>query len=197
MVATRLDIQHRHETLFFCPGEYKRPDIHIDIYEIRDVATKRKVWEIFRKYHYLNTDLNPTARQFVGVINGEIVCHTGVIPAPMQKNTRRLHRSVVLPDYQGIGIGMNFKNAVCDYIRHSGFDGIIWSVTTTPAQFHAQIKSPKWKLVRYGKASRHVSSKFLRTDMRQRIVRNSSANRITYSFVYVGAEGKERLTQTP
>jgi GNAT superfamily N-acetyltransferase len=151
------------------------------------------MWEIFRKYHYLNTDLNPACRQFVGVINGEIVCHTGVIPTPMQKNSRRLHRSVVLPDYQGIGIGMNFKNAVCDYIRHSGYDGIIWSVTTTPAQYHAQVKSPKWKLVRYGRASRHVSSKLLRTDMRQRIARNSSASRITYAFVYVGDEGKEHI----
>ena len=196
MVATRLDIQHRHETLFFCPGEYKRPPINIDIYEIRDVATKRKVWEIFRKYHYLNTDLNPACRQFVGVINGEIVCHTGVIPAPMQKNARRLHRSVVLPDYQGIGIGMNFKNAVCDYIRHSGYDGIIWSVTTTPAQYHAQVKSPKWKLVRYGRASRHFS-KGTDTATRNRLWKNASTNRVTYSFVYIGDEGKERLTLNP
>lgn len=62
-------------------------------------------------------------RQFVGVINGELVCHTGVIAAPMQKNARRLHRSVVLPDYQGIGIGMNFKNAVCDILRAGGWGG--------------------------------------------------------------------------
>ena len=130
-------------------------------------------------------------RQFVGVINGELVCHTGVIAAPMQKNARRLHRSVVLPDYQGIGIGMNFKNAVCDILRAGGWGGQIWSVTTTPAQYHAQVKSPKWRLVRYGRASRHVSSKMLQTDMRQRIISNSSTNRITYSFLYVGEDGKE------
>lgn len=130
-------------------------------------------------------------RQFIGVINGEIVCHTGVIPTPMQKNSRRLHRSVVLPDYQGIGIGMNFKNAVCDYIRHEGFEGIIWSVTTTPAQFHAQIKSPKWKLVRYGRATRNKCAMY--KDMLDRMIACSSRNRVTYSFVYIGDEGKERL----
>ena len=132
-------------------------------------------------------------RQFVGVINGELVCHTGVIPMPMQRGKRRLHRSVVLPDYQGIGIGMAFKHAICDYIRHSGYDGEIWSVTTTPAQYHAQVKSPYWKLVRYGRASKHVSSKILKTDMKERIHKNSSSKRITYSFVYIGKEGKERL----
>jgi GNAT superfamily N-acetyltransferase len=41
----------------------------------------------------------------------------------MKKNARRLHRSVVLPDYQGIGIGMNFKNAVCDILRKEGWGG--------------------------------------------------------------------------
>lgn len=113
---------------------------------------------------------------------------------PMHKMKKRLHRSVVLPDYQGIGIGMNFKNAVCDIIRKEGWVGQIWSVTTTPAQFHAQIKSDKWRLIRFGRASRHVSSNLLKTDMRKRIVRNSSTNRITYSFIYVGAEQKEQIT---
>lgn len=81
------------------------------------------MWEVFRKYHYLNTDINIACRQFVGVMDGEIVCHTGVLPMIMKKDAKRLHRSVVLPDYQGIGIGMNFKNAVCDIIRKEGWGG--------------------------------------------------------------------------
>lgn len=152
------------------------------------------MWEVFRKYHYLNTDINPMCRQFVGVMDGELVCHTGIIQMPMQKMKKRLHRSVVLPDYQGIGIGMNFKNAVCDIIRKEGWGGQIWSTTTTPAQYHAQVKSEKWKLVRFGRASLHVSSKVLHSDMRERIIQNASTNRITYSFVYVGAEGKEQIS---
>ena len=80
---------------------------------------------MFRKYHYLNTDLNIACRQFVGVVDGELVCHTGVLPMPMRKDAKRLHRSVVLPDYQGIGIGMNFKKAVCDIIRKEGWNGTI------------------------------------------------------------------------
>lgn len=149
------------------------------------------MWEVFRKYHYLNTELNVAARQFVGVINGEMVCHTGVLPLRMKKDAKRLHRSVVLPDYQGIGIGMSFKNAVCDYLRHSGWDGQIWSTTTTPAQYHAQVKSPKWKLIRYGRTGIHKGPK---QNMAESMAKTTSRNRITYSFVYIGDEGKERLT---
>ena len=127
----------------------------------------------------------------MGIIDGEVVCHTGVLPLPMQKDAKRLHRSVVLPDYQGIGIGMAFKKAVCDYIRREGWTGTIWSVTTTPAQFHAQVKSPYWRLIRYGRAKRNSGG--MREDMVARMMQSTSRNRITYSFVYVGEEGKERL----
>lgn len=146
---------------------------------------------MFRKYHYLNTDLNIACRQFVGVVDGELVCHTGVLPMPMRKDAKRLHRSVVLPDYQGIGIGMNFKKAVCDIIRKEGWNGTIWSTTTTPAQFHAQVKSPHWKLVRYGRATMNHGG--MREDMVARMMQSSSRNRITYSFIYIGEEGKEQL----
>lgn len=149
------------------------------------------MWELFRKYHYLNTDLNVAARQFVGIYNGELVCHTAILPLPMQKDAKRLHRSVVLPDYQGIGIGMAFKNAVCDIIRAEGWEGVIWSTTTTPAQYHAQCKSPYWKLVRYGRAKRNRGS--MREDMKARMLQSTSRNRVTYSFVYIGKEGLERI----
>ena len=111
---------------------------------------------------------------------------------PMSKNDKRLHRSVVLPDYQGIGIGMNFKNAICDYLRHTGHQGLIWSMTTTPAQFHAQIKSPKWKLVRYGRAKLNQFGKNATYGFRS-MEKSTSRNRITYSFIYIGDEQKERL----
>lgn len=130
-------------------------------------------------------------RQFVGMIEGEIVCHIGFIPMPMRKDAKRVHRFVVLPDYQGIGVGMSFQKAVCDIIRREGYDGTLWNTTTTPALYKAQIKSPHWKLVRYGHAT--LSKSGVSKELRQRMVQNSSRQRITYSFVYVGEEGKERL----
>ena len=123
-------------------------------------------------------------RQFVGVVNGEVVAHTGVLQLPLQKDAKRLHRSVVLPDYQGIGIGMNFKKAVCEILRGEGFDGRIFSTTTTPAQFHAQIKSPNWCLIRYGKAKRNSGG--LREEKIANLFASSSRKRITYTFKFKG-----------
>ena len=139
----------------------------------------------------MNTDLNIACRQFVGVVDGEVVSHIGLIPMPMRKDAKRVHRFVVLPDYQGIGIGMSFQSAVCDIVRREGFEGTIWNVTTTPALYKAQIKSDRWKLVRYGHAT--VPQSGVKKDLMSRMVRNSSRGRITYSFIYVGEEGKERL----
>ena len=51
---------------------------------------KERLWDVFRKYHYLNTSLHPAATQYVGILNGEIlVCHTGVIQAAMKKSGKR------------------------------------------------------------------------------------------------------------
>ena len=60
--------------------------------------------------------------QYVGVINGEIVCHTGIIQFPMRKGCKRVHRLVVLPDYQGIGIGTAFIKEVAKMITKEGFE---------------------------------------------------------------------------
>jgi hypothetical protein len=46
-------------------------------------------------------------------------------------------------------------------------------------------------LVRYGHAT--LSQSGAKKDLMSRMVRNSSRGRITYSFIYVGEEGKERL----
>lgn len=132
----------------------------------------------------MSNDLNVACRQFIGIVDGEIVAHTGVLQLPLQKDAKRLHRSVVLPDYQGIGIGMNFKKAVCQCLREEGYNGKIFSTTTTPAQFHAQIKSPDWKLVRYGRAKRNSGG--LREEKIANLFKSSSRKRITYTFKFNG-----------
>lgn len=62
-----------------------------------------------------------SAQQYIGVMDNKIVAHTGVIQFPMRKGWKRIHRFVVLPDYQGIGIGMQFINEVCKIKNDMGF----------------------------------------------------------------------------
>ena len=140
---------------------------------------------MFRKYHYLNTDLHTAAQQYVGVLNGEVVCHTGIIFFPMQKGKKRVHRLVVLPDYQGIGIGTRFIKEVAKIVNAEGYE--LNLTTTTPALVGALKNDPEWVLARYGRSSDMKGYARYVDNGRQSLKHlgnASSSNRITYSFWY-------------
>lgn len=138
---------------------------------------------MFRKYHYLNTDLHNAAQQYVGVVNGEIVAHTGIIYMPLKKGKKRVHRLVVLPDYQGVGIGTAFINAVAEIVNNEGFE--LNLTTTTPALVGALRKSPRWTLARYGRAKGDFTDFQKRYGKESKNFNNAiSNNRVTYSFWY-------------
>ena len=98
----------------------------------------------------------------------------------MQKGKKRVHRLVVLPDYQGVGIGTAFISAVAEIVRMDGFE--INLTTTTPALVGALRKNPKWVLARYGrtKGMGWVDAK----NPQKQLAGASSEQRITYSFWY-------------
>jgi len=49
----------------------------------------------------------------VGVVDGELVAHLCVGPRPGGKECRA-SRMVVMPEWQGAGIGMRFLNTICE-----------------------------------------------------------------------------------
>lgn len=151
--------------------------MQLGIFEVGK-ADRVPVWKVFRKYHYLNTELHPAARQFVGVMNGELVCHTGIIQFPLRKGWKRVHRLVVLPDYQGVGIGTSFIRRIAELITSEGYR--LNLTTTTPALTKALLRNPHWVLCRYGR------SKSSYTTMGIKSTENAKSDRrITYSFNYV------------
>ena len=139
----------------------------------------------------MNTELHAAAEQWVGLINGELVCHRGIIQFPMRKGWKRGHRMVVLPDYQGIGIGTAFEEFTSQYYADKG-----WNVnvtTTTPALVHALARSKKWKLVRAGRMKSNwndfsiYGTKQDATHERAQnhLLKTLSNNRVTYSFNFI------------
>lgn len=128
--------------------------------------------------------MHQASEQWIGVLNGEIVCHTGVIQFPMRKGWKRIHRLVVLPDYQGIGIGVNFINEISKYYKKNN-----WNVnltTTTPALIHALAKNENWILKRKGRVKNTLSKnmgKYYGDKTRAKDNGlGSSSKRVTYSF---------------
>lgn len=139
----------------------------------------------------MNTGLHLAAEQWVGVINGQLVCHRGVIQFPMRKGWKRGHRMVVLPDYQGIGIGTAFENYTSQYYANKGWNVNV--LTTTPSLVNALRNSKKWNLIRFGRnkssmgdfAKYGTGDKELNKKISESIVKSQSNNRITYSFNFV------------
>lgn len=126
--------------------------------------------------------MHQAAEQFVGVMNNEIVCHTGIIHFPMHKGKKRVHRLVVLPDYQGIGIGTKFIKEIAKIIDKRGFE--LNLTTTTPALVGALRKDNEWILARYGRADNSKGWKRYEGFETKQLDKANSGNRITYSFWY-------------
>jgi len=91
------------------------------------------------------------------------------------KNMKREHRMVVLPDYQGVGIG----NALSEFIARKVVEqGLRFgSVTNNPAMINYRNKSKNWKLKSFGRKKPGYSKITNKT--------NSSFKRLTTSWEYV------------
>lgn len=157
-----------------------RPTLQLDIYE-----TKRKeyYWSIFSKYHYLSANFNKAARVFVCTCNGKVAAFCAVLPFPhpILKNAWKEHRTVVLPDFQGVGIGTAFTDYVAALLKKEGKK--FTSVTSNPAMIATRKKSKKWKCVSIGRKTTGSNSGKIHNKNKKGA---SSAARITASFEFIG-----------
>jgi GNAT superfamily N-acetyltransferase len=86
---------------------WRRPKFQLEIQQ-----TNGSYWKFFEPHHYLKLPPMIAAAYYVGTVDGELVCHLGVSPR-FEIPAFRACRLVVMPEWQGAGIGMRFLNAVC------------------------------------------------------------------------------------
>ena len=87
----------------------RRPDIRLDVH-----AGNRAAWPLFKKHHYLSGNLAASCRCYYALANGELCGFVATINQLGHRGDawRRVSRIVVLPDYQGVGIGGRLLDAV-------------------------------------------------------------------------------------
>lgn len=99
-------------------GRYLHPRPKFDL-EIHQTTSHQ--WPFFKPHYYLDLPLPVAAHYFVGTVDGEPVCHMAMSTKSLGKNGRfegRGTRLVVLPEWQGAGVGLKFLNGICDmYFR--------------------------------------------------------------------------------
>jgi ABC-type lipoprotein export system ATPase subunit/GNAT superfamily N-acetyltransferase len=123
-----------------------RPDIKFEIFNYGD----KSIWKMFAKHHYLSHAHNNAANVFVATVNDDIAGFISVIAQPSRmKGQKRVHRLVILPDYQGVGIGIRLLNEVGKVYKRDKWRYTI--NTTAPSLIHALKRSDKWNCHHFGR----------------------------------------------
>lgn len=126
-----------------------RPEIKFEIYQTPD----KSIWKMFAKHHYLSHSHNNAANVFVATVNDEIAGFLSVLhlPHPKVKDIKKVHRLVILPDYQGAGIGIKFLNEVGKVYKKDKWRYTI--VTSAPSLISALKHSDLWVCKHIGRMS--------------------------------------------
>jgi len=124
-----------------------RPEIKFNIYKAKD----KSIWRMFAKHHYLSHSHNNAAHVYLATINDEIAGFLSVLhlPHPHVKNIKKVHRLVILPDYQGAGFGIKFLEEIGNIYKKEKYRYSI--VTSAPSLIYALKKSNKWMCKNFGR----------------------------------------------
>jgi len=162
----------------------RRPEIQCNIYEC-----SYKAFRSFAQFHYMSGDINKSARCYLvtALIDGreKEVGFFSTLPLVhhLKKNWQRGHRTVVLPDFQGLGIGNRMIESVAELIYKK--QGTRFCATTSsPALVKYRLKhKDKWLL----KHAPHMKAA-----NGGKIKIKTSTGRLTTSWEYI-PEGLRKL----
>jgi GNAT superfamily N-acetyltransferase len=90
---------------------------------------------------------------------------------------KRVHRIVVKPDYQGIGIGVRFMSFIGDKYKKDGYRFSL--VTSSPSFIHGLKNNKSWIMTR-------KPSRLKDTSKTGVLAGSTSYARLTASFEYIG-----------
>lgn len=153
-------------------GNLRRPKIECSIRK----ATQQE-WKQFMDFHYLSHDHNNAAHKYICEINNEPVgwCSVLHFPHPTVKNMKKIHRIVIKPDYQGIGVGSVFLTEISRIYKENGYR--VSLITSSPSFINGLQKNKNWIMTRKPSRVKRSSGKLQTT---------TSEGRLTASFEYKG-----------
>ncbi len=170
--------------------------------QFRVLPCSIKAWSIFRDHHYLSADINKSAHCWLLVNENNSICGFGSViafPSRDLRNAWRGHRTVILPDFQGRGLGSRLSDTIAKMFYDNGCR--YFSKTAHPKLGEYREKSDLWKATSTNKVSRENSY----NNMKGRGAYTSfdykaHAGRLCYSHEYIGdgtrvLKGQERKTK--
>ena len=133
-----------------------------------------EAWGLFAHHHYLSHGLNRSATCFIAYWGYHPVAFSAWLPfVGGGFPGRREHRTVTLPDFQGVGIGNAVSDAVASMWRGLGYRPT--STTTHPAMIASRQASSHWRMHRAPSFAAGTEGGM-----------KHATTRLTASFTYVG-----------
>ena len=168
----------------------ERPKIELQIWK-----TNSSYWKMFKQHYYLDLPMPVAASYFVGTVQGEPVCHVAVCPK-FESRGYRATRLVVMPEWQGAGVGTRFLESVCQW--HKAGNGLgskkfgTFFHTSHPQLIQYMRRSANWILksqVLYGGDKRKSGQSIIRTTSAKEKITSGGYGghfRAVQGFKYIG-----------
>ena len=150
----------------------QRPQISLSVYR-----TTYDTWNIFKKHHYMTEEMNKSASCFVFSWEKQLVAFVGVLPQPSGYFDKAVRgtRTVVLPDFQGLGIGSSITDFIASIYKQAGYR--YFTKTVNPKLGEYRNHSEKWKTT--SKNGRIIRPSVSKLNKKQKL-------RASYCHEYVG-----------
>ena len=159
----------------------RRPEIVLEL-----LPASPKAWSMFSTHHYLDANINKSARCWLAVWDGTVVGFTSALtfPSGTVKNAWRGHRTVVLPEFQGLGLGVRISDAAASIFVSQGCR--FFSKTAHPRMGEYREKSPNWRPTSTNKKHRKDYSSMKANKFRSKSTLAKHIDRICYSHEFIG-----------
>jgi ABC-type lipoprotein export system ATPase subunit/GNAT superfamily N-acetyltransferase len=154
-------------------------------------STTPDYWRYFSKYHYLDTSMSRSVHCYVLLLGDKPIGFHAAIHSTNRDihSYWRGHRTVILPEFQGMGIGTAFSDAIAEIYVSRGLR--YFSKTAHPSFGEHREKSPLWRPTSTNKKSR-LGSYLLKDGTARKMpgyggtTTARDAGRICYSHEYIG-----------
>lgn len=151
-------------------------------FDIKEIG--RESWKYFGKYHYLSENLPGGIVRFFGLFHNDeqigFQCFANYVPHRNKRLKIQMHsnRTVIHPDYVGLGLGMRLINVTSEIVHKEGYD-VRAKFSSVPVAKAFQ-KSDLWKILSVQRFTPKGTKNMGRGN---RGLRNAVK---TYSYKYVG-----------
>lgn len=161
-----------------------RPQITLQVSRV-----EAETWDFFKKHHYLTEEVNKSCKFLLFEWNDKPIGIVAIINQPRKgcSNGFAISRIVVMPDFQGMGLGVKLSEFCGGLIRN--MDGLCFIKTVNPALGIYFNRSKQWRGTAMNNKIRHKSSSSSDTSAKNRLERAS----FCHEYIGEGISGYEEL----